>query len=224
MIAAFIFSGFSGHANSYKDSEAGHRCKLCLEGAGVACLSRNLLFAKIIQAGPTAKFIWGLCPNGLFSGENSARAAYGSPSSDIPPLGAPALGIPVSFDVPLTLASGTTTLSQPPPGISPPALLSASSLDIPVSSDGSHALPSSPGSLPSSPPDRPFARYIRASPSQARLSSGIRLAVRCPVFPAYINYVLLPLPGYAPPRRHRRFLRKAGDFGMKMRNTSLFGK
>lgn len=66
---------------------AGRRCEICPDSAGAACLSGNLLFAKIIQAAPTAKFIWRLWPCGLFSGEIGARTAYLRPvlSSCSPP-------------------------------------------------------------------------------------------------------------------------------------------
>lgn len=71
----------------YGGCGAGRRCRLCLHAAGAACLSGNLLFAKIIQAAPTAKFIWRLWPCGLFSGEIGARTAYLRPvlSSCSPP-------------------------------------------------------------------------------------------------------------------------------------------
>ena len=76
-----IFPDYKVVQIPYGGCGAGRRCRLCLHAAGAACLSGNLLFAKIIQAAPTAKFIWRLWPCGLFFGGIGARTAYLRPAS-----------------------------------------------------------------------------------------------------------------------------------------------
>ena len=89
MIAAFIFfriikSCKSRTGAAEPGAGADFACTLpwLPVRAGIYCE------AKIIQAAPTAKFIWRLWPCGLFSGEIGARTAYLRPvlSSCSPPL------------------------------------------------------------------------------------------------------------------------------------------
>lgn len=88
MIAAFIFFRIIKSCKSRTGAAepgAGADFACTLPGppvrAGIYCE------AKIIQAAPTAKFIWRLWPCGLFSGEIGARTAYLRPvlSSCSPP-------------------------------------------------------------------------------------------------------------------------------------------
>lgn len=88
MIAAFIFFRIIKSCKSRTgaaEPDAGADFACTLPGlpvrAGIYCE------AKIIQAAPTAKFIWRLWPCGLFSGEIGARTAYLRPvlSSCSPP-------------------------------------------------------------------------------------------------------------------------------------------
>ena len=88
MIAAFIFFRIIKSCKSRTGAAApgaGADFAYTLPGlpvrAGIYCE------AKIIQAAPTAKFIWRLWPCGLFSGEIGARTAYLRPvlSSCSPP-------------------------------------------------------------------------------------------------------------------------------------------
>lgn len=214
MIAAFIFFRIIKSCKSRTGAAepgAGADFACTLPGppvrAGIYCE------AKIIQAAPTAKFIWRLWPCGLFSGEIGARTAYLRPvlSSCSPPpcpVSSHAESLPSSA---MSVPFGTPLLSRPIAAIGLPAALPC--------------IVSRPGLFPDI---RPVSTLLMTDypllylPCPGIPFLGIRpspslLVPSCPVSS------LLCIPCFRP-RPCRSFFWEAGDFGMKMRNTSLFGK
>lgn len=88
MIAAFIFFRIIKSCKSRTGAaEPGAGADFACTLPGLPVRAGIYCEAKIIQAAPTAKFIWRLWPCGLFSGEIGARTAYLRPvlSSCSPP-------------------------------------------------------------------------------------------------------------------------------------------
>lgn len=88
MIAAFIFFRiFESCKSRTGAAEPGAGADFACTLPGLPVRAGIYCEAKIIQAAPTAKFIWRLWPCGLFSGEIGARTAYLRPvlSSCSPP-------------------------------------------------------------------------------------------------------------------------------------------
>lgn len=88
MIAAFIFFRIIKSCKSRTGAaEPGTGADFACTLPGLPVRAGIYCEAKIIQAAPTAKFIWRLWPCGLFSGEIGARTAYLRPvlSSCSPP-------------------------------------------------------------------------------------------------------------------------------------------
>ncbi len=88
MIAAFIFFRIIKSCKSRTGAaEPGAGADFACTLPGLPVRAGIYCEAKIIQAAPTAKFIWRLWPCGLFSGETGARTAYLRPvlSSCSPP-------------------------------------------------------------------------------------------------------------------------------------------
>ena len=88
MIAAFIFFRIKKSCKSRTGAaEPGAGADFACTLPGLPVRAGIYCEAKIIQAAPTAKFIWRLWPCGLFSGEIGARTAYLRPvlSSCSPP-------------------------------------------------------------------------------------------------------------------------------------------
>lgn len=189
MIAAFIFFRIIKSCKSRTGAaEPGAGADFACTLPGLPVRAGIYCEAKIIQAAPTAKFIWRLWPCGLFSGEIGARTAYLRPvlSSCSPP--------PCPVSSARRVAALPCIVSRPGlfPDIRPVSTLLMT--DYPLLY------------LPC--PGIPFLG-IRPSPSL--------LVPSCPVSS------LLCIPCFRP-RPCRSFFWEAGDFGMKMRNTSLFGK
>ena len=77
MIAAFIFFRiFESCKSRTGAAEPGAGADFACTLPGLPVRAGIYCEAKIIQAAPTAKFIWRLWPCGLFSGEIGARTAY----------------------------------------------------------------------------------------------------------------------------------------------------
>lgn len=77
MIAAFIFFRIIKSCKSRTGAaEPGAGADFACTLPGLPVRAGIYCEAKIIQAAPTAKFIWRLWPCGLFSGEIGARTAY----------------------------------------------------------------------------------------------------------------------------------------------------
>ena len=87
MIAAFIFFRIIKSCKSRTGAaEPGAGADFACTLPGLPVRAGIYCEAKIIQAAPTAKFIWRLWPCGLFSGEIGARTAYLRPVlSSCPP-------------------------------------------------------------------------------------------------------------------------------------------
>ena len=250
MIAAFIFFRiFESCKSRTGAAEPGAGADFACTLPGLPVRAGIYCEAKIIQAAPTAKFIWRLWPCGLFSGEIGARTAYLRPVLFCcPPPPCPvssarrvsALLCHVLFprhaeSLPSSAMScflGTPSLCPPPPCPFP----SARRFSLAPSRPSDYLLPA-PASFPApafsrNPPgihpthDRLLSsasalpRYSLSwhppRPRPSRPFSSL-LVPSCPVSS------LLCIPCFRP-RPCRSFFWEAGDFGMKMRNTSLFGK
>ena len=206
MIAAFIFFRiFESCKSRTGAAEPGAGADFACTLPGLPVRAGIYCEAKIIQAAPTAKFIWRLWPCGLFSGEIGARTAYLRPVLFCcPPPPCPvssarrfslAPSRPSDYLLPAPASFPAPAFSRNPPGIHPThdRLLSSASA-LPRYSLSWHP--------PRPRPSRPFSSLLVPS---------------CPVSS------LLCIPCFRP-RPCRSFFWEAGDFGMKMRNTSLFGK
>lgn len=169
--------------------------------------------AKIIQAAPTAKFIWRLWPCGLFSGEIGARTAYLRPvlSSCSPP------------PCPVSSARRVAALLRYVRSLRHAA---------PLSPHRGHRITCCPP-LHRFPP-RPFPGHPPGiHPTHDRLPSSVSALPRYslswhPPFPVpsrpFLSRLVPPLYSLFPAPAVPVVFWEAGDFGMKMRNTSLFGK
>ena len=222
MIAAFIFFRIIKSCKSRTGAaEPGAGADFACTLPGLPVRAGIYCEAKIIQAAPTAKFIWRLWPCGLFSGEIGARTAYLRPVLSSSPavllrhalFPRPAESLPSSA---MSVPFGTPLLSRPIAAIGLPA--------------ARPCIVSRPGLFPDIRPvstllmtDYPLLYlpcpgipFLGIRPPRPRPSPPL-LVPSCPVS------FLLCIPCFRP-RPCRPFFWEAGDFGMKMRNTSLFEK
>lgn len=228
MIAAFIFFRIIKSCKSRTGAaEPGAGADFACTLPGLPVRAGIYCEAKIIQAAPTAKFIWRLWPCGLFSGEIGARTAYLRPVLFCcPPPPCPVSSArrvsallrhvrSLRHAASLSPHRGHRITCCPPlhrfpprpfPGIRPVSTLLMT--DYPLLYLPCPGIPFL-GIRPPPPfpvPSRPFLSLLVPS---------------CPFFSP--SRPLLCIPCFRP-RPCRPFFREAGDFGMKMRNTSLFGK
>ena len=224
MIAAFIFFRiFESCKSRTGAAEPGAGADFACTLPGLPVRAGIYCEAKIIQAAPTAKFIWRLWPCGLFSGEIGARTAYLRPVLFCcPPPPCPVSSArrvsallrhvrSLRHAASLSPHRGHRITCCPPlhrfpprpfPGIRPVSTLlmtDYSLLHLPCPGIPFLGIRPAPALLV---PSRPFSSLLVPS---------------CPVSS------LLCIPCFRP-RPCRSFFWEAGDFGMKMRNTSLFGK
>lgn len=233
MIAAFIFFRIIKSCKSRTGAaEPGAGADFACTLPGLPVRAGIYCEAKIIQAAPTAKFIWRLWPCGLFSGEIGARTAYLRPvlssspavllrhalfprhAESLPPLPCP---FPSARRSSLAPSRPSDYLLLAPASFPAPAF-SRTSVLFGLLSPVSTLLMADYPLLYLPCPGIPFLgiRPPPPAPVPSRPFSSL-LVPSCPFSS------LLCIPCFRP-RPCRSFFREAGDFGMKMRNTSLFGK
>ena len=203
MIAAFIFFRiFESCKSRTGAAEPGAGADFACTLPGLPVRAGIYCEAKIIQAAPTAKFIWRLWPCGLFSGEIGARTAYLRPvlSSCSPP------------PCPVSSARRVAALLRYVRSLRHAAPLSPHRGHRITCCPPLHRFPPCPG-IP----------FLGIRPPRPRPSPSLLVPSRPFSSLLVPSRPLLCIPCFRP-RSCRPFFREAGDFGMKMRNTSLFGK